>query len=192
MKPRRRRSPKAPKDPAVKRPTGRPPRPEKVKAELQAIFLDRYAQGETITRITSDLGVSCATPWRWEVSDPDGFGKLYALAKAEHAHAMAGLTIDISDGRETGWIQELEDLLARYVAYDAKARDEFLRAMVYTKINRDRLRVDTRKWYTAKVLPKIYGEKVTHELEFTREELERMTPEQLEAIANDKPVLRLA
>lgn len=29
---------------------------------------------------------------------------------------------------------------------------------------RDRLRVDTRKFYIAKVLPKLYGEKVAHEL----------------------------
>lgn len=27
-------------------------------------------------------------------------------------------------------------------------------------INRSRLRVDTRKWYLSKVLPKIYGDKV--------------------------------
>lgn len=30
-------------------------------------------------------------------------------------------------------------------------------------VNRDRLRVDTRKWMLSKMLPKIYGEKTQHE-----------------------------
>lgn len=30
------------------------------------------------------------------------------------------------------------------------------------EVNRDRLRVDTRKWLLSKVLPKVYGDKIVH------------------------------
>jgi len=34
----------------------------------------------------------------------------------------------------------------------------------HENIQRDRLRVDSRKWYASKVLPKIYGDKLAKEL----------------------------
>jgi hypothetical protein len=39
---------------------------------------------------------------------------------------------------------------------------------------RDRLRVDTRKWLLSKALPKIYGDKVEHQLGATDELLEAL------------------
>lgn len=142
------------------RPPGRPPKPAALVAEQQAALLDRHASGETVTAICRDLRISIAAPWRWDRDDPDGFGKLYARAREEHAHALAASAVDIADGRDDGWREDLERALLTVQGMEPKDRAEYLRALASSQVQRDRLRVDARKWATAKALPKIYGEKV--------------------------------
>lgn len=47
--------------------------------------------------------------------------------------------------------------------YEATEGEEKSTRTDHDVINRSRLRIDTRKWYLSKVLPKIYGDKVTNE-----------------------------
>ena len=67
----------------------------------------------------------------WVINDHKGFSDQYARARRMQALEWAEETIEISDSENQGDTQ------------------------------RARLRVDTRKWLLSKVLPKVYGDKVT-------------------------------
>lgn len=77
--------------------------------------------------------------WRWSLED---FSTQYTKAKLLQAELLAEDCLDIADETE------------RDVTFnshgDQVCNSEF--------VNRSRLRVDTRKWLTSKLLPKIYGE----------------------------------
>jgi hypothetical protein len=70
------------------------------------------------------------------LDDVEGFAAQYARARLVGYHTMADDLVEIADNPAT----------------DAVA------------VNRDRLKVDTRKWLLSKALPKIYGDKLTAEL----------------------------
>lgn len=74
--------------------------------------------------------------------------KKYARATELRAEKMAEETLEISDNQG-------EDVTTD------KDGKEYVNHNV---INRDRLRVDTRKWLLAKLHPKKYGEKISQEL----------------------------
>ena len=67
------------------------------------------------------------------------------------------------------WVREDQELAnqytrAREIGY-ALLADELLEICDAVKNDpqRDRLRVDTRKWLLAKVMPKIYGDRIEHQ-----------------------------
>jgi hypothetical protein len=73
----------------------------------------------------------------------------YAQARARGYQLLADEIITISDEAE--------------VAANYKGEDVTLQ-LDATAIARNRLRVDTRKWMLSKMLPKVYGEKLTTEI----------------------------
>jgi len=77
--------------------------------------------------------------WRWSNSS---FSDLYTKAKIAQAELMAEDCVDIADDT------------SQDVTYN-KNGDEVCNTEF---VNRSRLRVDTRKWLAAKLLPKIYGD----------------------------------
>lgn len=77
--------------------------------------------------------------WRWSNAQ---FSDLYTKAKIAQAELMAEDCIDIADDS------------SQDVTYN-KFGDEVCNTEF---VNRARLRVDTRKWIAAKLLPKIYGD----------------------------------
>lgn len=81
---------------------------------------------------------SVMTILRWLREDKDGFCSQYARAKEEQAEMMVEDMLDISEHTN-------EDHTA------------FTGANV---VQRDRLRIDTRKWIASKLKPKKYGEKL--------------------------------
>jgi hypothetical protein len=77
--------------------------------------------------------------WRWSI---DSFSTQYTKAKIAQSELMAEDCIDIADDT------------SQDVTYN-KLGDEICNTEF---VNRSRLRVDTRKWIAAKLLPKIYGD----------------------------------
>lgn len=77
--------------------------------------------------------------WRW-INEP--FSVIYTNAKIAQAELLAEDCVDIADDT------------TQDVTYN-KNGDEVCNTEF---VNRSRLRVDTRKWLAAKLLPKIYGE----------------------------------
>lgn len=152
-------TPRKPKD-AKKRKPGRPPKPAAILRAQQNTLLERHANGETVTAITRDLGIASSSPWRWEDADPTGFGTRYARARQEHAHAAAASVVDIADGIDERAEDHARVILDAIEGAEEKDKEHIARALAVAAVQRDRLRMDGRKWYTGKVLPRIYGDRV--------------------------------
>ena len=119
---------------------GKPSKPRRrpvYSADLAAEICRRLTTGEALTKVcrAGDMP-SEATVRLWALDDVEGFASQYARARMVGYLAMADGLLDISDNPEV----------------DAAS------------VNRDRLKVDTRKWLLSKALPKIYGDKLTAEV----------------------------
>src|SRR5262245_6377738 len=76
------------------------------------------------------------------------------------------------------WLREDDDFLERYARAREAQADLFFKEMLeiadrgkdsenesQARIQRDRLRVDTRKWMAARLAPKKYGDRVSHDVQ---------------------------
>src|SRR6476659_7592371 len=105
--------------------------------ELAHEICRRLTEGETLKVICRDEGMPAASTVRlWVLDNVEGFADLYARARLVGYHTMAEDLIEIADNPETEG----------------------------ASVNRDRLKVDTRKWLLSKALPKIYGDKLMAEV----------------------------
>lgn len=91
------------------------------------------------------------TVWDWRIKNK-AFSDQYAVAKLKQAEYMAEEIIDIADDANNDWMETLPDELK---SAGWKQNGEH--------VNRSRLRIDTRKWLAAKLLPKTYGNKESDE-----------------------------
>lgn len=124
--------------------TGRPPI---YTEELAAEVLRRLSTGESLRRICRDeeMPHRC-TVHEWVTNNVEGFADRYARAKDVGLDEMADELIDISDETETRLIS-------------GGPEEEPRLALDPTGVARNKLRVDTRKWYLAKLASKKYGDK---------------------------------
>ena len=125
-------------------------RPFVYSEELAEKIFSRMSRGESLTRILRDDGMPDMTQiWRWlDKPITEDFRTRYARARELQAHALIDGVFDISDDARN----------------DYAVDDNGNRIIDHEHINRSRLRVDTRKWYASKVLPKIYGDKLISEV----------------------------
>jgi len=103
--------------------------------DLAAEVCSRIASGRSLRSVTQDPGMpSMQTVFRW-MGQHEDFRNQYAQACEERADYLAeeALAIADDDAIENG------------------------------KVQRDRLRVDTRKWFVAKIHPKKYSERIQQE-----------------------------
>jgi hypothetical protein len=130
------------------RPPGRPPIYDPGKAE--AVLL-RLADGESLRSICREEGMpSRPTVYSWVLDDIDGFASRYARAREIQAHALADDVADIADNGSNDWMKRNDPENPGW-----QANGEH--------IQRSRLRFDARRWAAAKILPKVYGDKVQQE-----------------------------
>jgi hypothetical protein len=114
-------------------------------------ILRRLSNGETLRAICRDEHMPPESTVRgWAVDDQGGFAAQYARAREIGYHAMADEILEVSDDGQNDWMERNADGNEGW-----EANGEHLQ--------RSRLRVDTRKWLLSKALPKIYGDKVSHE-----------------------------
>ena len=125
---------------------------------------DELAKGKTLRTICELDGMPDERTIRRWASDLDHpFAPQYAHARELGYQQMADDLIDIADGKSVAWTQA-----------DADKEDEAVdRDGAIDPVQRDRLRVDTRKWLLSKALPKIYGDRIatdtTHTFKFSDE-----------------------
>lgn len=124
-------------------------RPSKYTKKLGDLICKRIAFGESVRNICKDEGMPDAgSVYNWLLdSKRVNFFKQYARAKDTQAELMFDELLEIADDGSN-------DLMIK------KFGDTEVEVENKEVVNRSRLRVDTRKWYLSKVLPKKYGDKL--------------------------------
>lgn len=124
-------------------------RPSGYCAELARDICLLLAEGKSLRRIcTEERFPSESTVRGWVVDDREGFSAQYARAKEMGLHSMAEETIEIADDG----------------ANDTYTKEDGSEGVNSDVVQRSRLRVDARKWFLSKMMPKVYGDKVTQEM----------------------------
>lgn len=135
-------------------------------------------------------GPSADTVLSWVKKDPEGAGRLYADAR-EIGYLLLGDRIeDIAQETHTYTIVPLLDAEGKQVC-DPEGNPRFQRVLVPLSsdvIAHKRLHIDTLKWKLSKMLPKVFGDKVTQEhvganggpITFAAAQLKALSDEELE------------
>lgn len=125
-------------------------RPTKYNKELATTICKRIADGDSVrTIVQEDVMPSSSTIFRWLLDEKHkGFWEQYEKARNIQAELMFEELLDIADNGENDWVVRMEKDNEKWWTQNGEA------------ISRSRLRVDTRKWYLSKVLPKKFGDKM--------------------------------
>lgn len=131
-------------------PAGRPTDYTQEKAD---VICERLADGESLRTICDDEDMPArSTVFRW-LSLHKEFSDQYARAKEVQAEVLADELISIADDGRNDWMERKTDE-GDHLGWRENGE----------AIRRSALRIDTRKWVAAKLLPKKYGEKVRQEI----------------------------
>ena len=119
-------------------------RPTDYSEEIAKLICERVATcSDGLNRICArheDMPVP-STIYLWRIRHPE-FSEMYAQAKMIQADVLAEQCLEIAD-------DDSQDTKINILTGEEVANTEF--------IQRSRLRIDTRKWLAAKLLPKQYG-----------------------------------
>ena len=159
------------KTPAKKpNPRGRPTTYTKERGDQ---ICELISEGRTTLAVSRMLGMKRHTIIKWARKYPD-FGAMYAQARQ---HLYEHWADEILDDAEN----ETRDNVSRRViktGYSQKLGDynETIEQITSdnTAVQRDRLKVDSKKWLLSKLLPKEYGDKI--ETQLTGKDGESLTP----------------
>jgi len=117
--------------------------------EIAKDICDRIATGESLRSICKpDHMPAASTVCGWVLANLNGFAEQYEVSRRLQAQLLADELLDIAD-------DSTNDFMVR----QSKSGEEY-ETTNQEVIQRSRLRVDTRKWYLSKVLPKIYGDRL--------------------------------
>jgi hypothetical protein len=125
--------------------------PSTYTAEVAELILELLAEGQSLKEICRENPCTPddSTVRKWALDDVQGFAARYSRAREIGYHSMADEIFDIADDARNDWMDRHN---SRTGESDRVPDNEHM--------NRSRLRVDTRKWFLSKVLPKIYGDKI--------------------------------
>ena len=128
---------------------GRPKGSVTYTEELATSILELLSAGVSLREICRrDDMPARVTIHGWIIDDLHGFASRYTQAREIAVDEMADELFDIADDGRNDWVErENERTGSTFVALNDEA------------IQRARLRVDTRKWYLAKIAPKRFGDK---------------------------------
>lgn len=120
-------------------------RPTAYTKEYGDLICELLSQGQSLSRICKENNIPPrGTIYRWLLSDDpihNDFRDSYALARRIGYECMADDIIDIADDGTNDWMENNNEENPGYII-NGEA------------LGRSRLRVDTRKWFMSKVLPK--------------------------------------
>ncbi len=123
-------------------------RPSDFTQELATEICKRLADGQSLRHICLSYEMpNASTVHEWVLIDREGFAKQYARARAIQAENMFDEILEISDDGSNDYMT----ITKGDVKYNVEDHEV---------TNRSRLRVDSRKWYLSKVLPKKFGDKL--------------------------------
>jgi hypothetical protein len=133
----------------VKRPAHRPSSYTKELAEKICL---RICEGESLKQICKDKDMpSRSTVHKWLLEDDKKeFSDKYEFSCNVRTENMFDELQEIADDSTNDYMEKESDDGSTYEVLNSE------------NIQRSRLRVDVRKWYLSKVLPKKYGDKIDH------------------------------
>jgi hypothetical protein len=138
------------KPPEQHKPNGRP---SLYTPELAATICERIASGESLKGICREEGMpSHVAVLRWALTIPE-FRNLYTQAREMQAEILADELLEIADDGRNDWMEK-HDQNGQMIGW--RENGEAMR--------RSQLRIETRKWVAAKLMPKRWGDKNTTEL----------------------------
>ena len=136
------------------------------RSAVSAYVCDKLKGGRSLESICSEEGMpSVSTFLDWVKQEPETVGEDYARAREIGYMLLADEIIALSDKtHEWVTIQELDP--DGKPVFDAEGKP--MLKQVLMPLNSDviahkRVQIDTRKWMLSKMLPKVYGDKVTQE-----------------------------
>ena len=120
-------------------------RPSIYSDELACEICFRLSRGDSLNRICKDPKMpEAVTVWRWlNDGKHEEFCKKYARAREYQAEYIFNDLLDIADDGSNDFLVDKDGNPTKNMEH----------------IMRSRLRVDTRKWYLSKIVPKVYGDK---------------------------------
>lgn len=119
--------------------------------ELADAICAELADGKSLNEACKAEGMPAESTVRgWALDDVEGFAAKYTRARAIGYERLADEILSISDTTQPGVKTKVND----------KGEIETTEGDM---IEHRRLRVESRKWMLAKMLPKVYGDKVTHQ-----------------------------
>lgn len=124
-------------------------RPSSYTNEVAEAICLRLAEGESLRMVCSDEAMpDKQTVLRW-IARFDEFRDQYAKAKLQGAEALAEEMFDIADDASNDWMERF-----------GKDGESLGWQLNGEAVQRSRLRIDTRKWYLSKIMPKKYGDRL--------------------------------
>lgn len=130
----------------VKETRGRKTTFTREKADFILAHLKSGLSLRAICRMEEVIPTGASTVIDWKDQDIDGFLAQYTQAREIGFHMMAEEVLDIADD-STG---------------DYYTDEDGIRRVDKEHLGRSRLKVDVRRWFVSKCLPKIYGDKLAH------------------------------
>lgn len=128
-------------------------RPSDYNQDIARAICLRLAEGESLRSVCRDDAMPPkGTVLRW-IGIHAEFRDQYAQAKVDGAEALAEEMFEIADDATNDYMVDIE------LDEDGKEKAAGYRLMG-ENIQRSKLRIDTRKWYLSKIMPKKYGDKL--------------------------------
>ncbi len=120
---------------------------------------DAISEGTLVQDACKANGISRETLNTWSKDSPAALDA-YARARVQQCHAFAEECISIADGTDEEAQTRQQAMVSALQFTDDKDKDHVLNSLQNSAVQRDRLRLDARKWFTSKIAPKIFGDKL--------------------------------
>ena len=134
---------------AVKRSPRKVGRPSRYNKALTLRVLAQLADGRSIRFIAKLPGMpAVSTIFKW-LAEYEEFSKQYTRAREVGAEAIADEIFEIADNATNDYMEKFD-----------KNGESIGWMLNGDAVQRSRLRIDARKWYLSKIMPKKYGDKV--------------------------------
>lgn len=142
-------------------------KPRKIKSKKRALILERLLLGHRLSEICLDKGMpTIAEVKKLAMDEPNDFGREYREVLHINLITMADEMIEIAD-------DGTNDFMKRNAKTGKYARNS-------EAVSRSKLRVDTRQWLMAKMLPEIFPETLTVEHNHNVHDLSSVSTKDLE------------
>lgn len=120
-------------------------RPTKATDEKKAKVCELLMEGWSLRQAANAVDVTPATILNWLKQDEE-FSKQYVRARQIGFMWMAEEMVEIADDGTNDWMLR-------------ERGDEEVEVINHEHVTRSKLRIDTRKWILAKMMPKVFGDR---------------------------------